>query len=340
MQLLVLVVALVALAKGDGGACDENLVQTLKTCADAINGGEALLVQMEKCAPNGCNYDCPSANKVDEQIKNLTATLKKLQISQAAIFDAFTANITDIINTVTKNTQDIGTINGGYNVCGTSGWTRVAYLDMSDPSQDCPTEFRMYNENGVRGCGRLVSSNPSCDSKNFSSNGITYSEMCGRVLGYQYATPDAIGSYFHGQNDIDSYYVDGISITHGSPRQHIWTYIVGISEYYNSNYDYFGACPCCEGYAQDIQTFIGDDYYCESGNPDSSSIVTLYSDDTLWDGKNCGSDEAPCCKHPDLPWFYKAFDAATNDDIEIRICGDEGTANEDTPVYLYEVFVK
>ena len=33
---------------------------------------------------------------------------------------------------------------------------------------------------------------------------------------------------------IDQTYVDGLSITHGSPRQHLWTLAVGRSEgYYN-----------------------------------------------------------------------------------------------------------
>ena len=162
MQFVAVLVVLVAVAKGDGGTCDGSLVQALQKCANAIQGGESLSVQQEKCAPDGCNYDCPSASKYDEQINKLTAALEKLQAS--------------------------------YTVCGTSGWTRVAYLDMSDPSQDCPTEFRLHTGNGVRGCGRLVSTNPSCDSKTFPTNNMTYSEVCGRVLGYQYGSGDAIGS--------------------------------------------------------------------------------------------------------------------------------------------------
>ena len=41
-------------------------------------------------------------------------------------------------------------------LCGTGGgWTRLAYLDMSN-STDCPTGFRLYQSNGVRACGRAT----------------------------------------------------------------------------------------------------------------------------------------------------------------------------------------
>ena len=34
-------------------------------------------------------------------------------------------------------------------------------------------------------------------------------------------------NYNHEGQTIDGYYVEGISITYGNPRQHIWTYAVG-----------------------------------------------------------------------------------------------------------------
>ena len=114
---------------------------------------------------------------------------------------------------------------------GEGGWTRVAYLNMSDPSQQCPADFRLYDVNGVRACGRQRSF-VGCNSITFSTNGISYSQVCGRVTGYQYATTDAVDSV-HGTGltnhyNIDGEYVDGVSITHGPPpRQHIWTLIDG-----------------------------------------------------------------------------------------------------------------
>ena len=74
-------------------------------------------------------------------------------------------------------------------LCGIEGgWTRLAYLDMSDSTMSCPSGFRLYETGGVRACGRPVGG-ASCASITFPSNGISYSEVCGRVVGYQYASP-------------------------------------------------------------------------------------------------------------------------------------------------------
>ena len=128
-------------------------------------------------------------------------------------------------------------------LCGTErGWARLAYLDMSDSTENCPTGFKLYESNGVRACGRANSSSVgSCQSVQFPSNGIRYSQVCGRVVGYQYNSPD--GNYpgnYTGEtpgsvitsehNNINSYYTDGVSITRGSPRKHIWTLMAGLNE--------------------------------------------------------------------------------------------------------------
>ena len=111
-------------------------------------------------------------------------------------------------------------------LCGTGGgWTRLAYLDMSDSTVNCPTGFRLYQTGGIRGCGRPVGG-ASCPSVEYQSNGISYSQICGRVVGYQYGSTNAV-DVTSGHNDINSYYVDGVSITRGSPRQHVWTLMAG-----------------------------------------------------------------------------------------------------------------
>ena len=81
-------------------------------------------------------------------------------------------------------------------VCGSSGWMKVAYLNMTDSSEECPRGFRLYNANGVRACGRPASSSGGCQSSvQFQSYSVQYSEVCGRVTGYQYHSPDAFGHY-------------------------------------------------------------------------------------------------------------------------------------------------
>ena len=205
--------------------------------------------------------------------------------------------------------------------CGSGGgWTRLAYLDMTDSTGNCPFEFELYQAGGVRACGRPTSSGGSCVSVQFPSYGSNYSQVCGRVVGYQVGTPDAAyaGCYTHesygtvidtNHIDINSYYVDGVSITRGSPRQHVWTLFARLSS--SGNHTWTGHndarynCPCSPGSPQKttLQSFIGNDYFCESGNPatDGSISDNHFTSDPLWDGKDCSSEGA-CCTAPGLPW--------------------------------------
>ena len=221
-------------------------------------------------------------------------------------------------------------------VCGSSGWMRVAYLNMTDPSEECPRGFRLYNQNGVRACGRQASSTGGClSSVQFPTYGVPYSEVCGRVTGYQYYSTDAFEIPNVG---INSHYVDGVSLTHGSPRRHIWTFAAGLQE----NTLYGGGaytCPCSPGSTQLPPAFVGNDYFCESGCPGHFQ-QRLYPD-PLWDGEGCGSLETVCCQAAGLPWFHKRLNAPTSDNIEMRICANTGASNnEDIPVGYYDIYVK
>ena len=222
-------------------------------------------------------------------------------------------------------------------LCGSGGgWTRLAYLDMTDSTVNCPSGFRLYQSGGVRACGRGRIDEGSCTSVQYPSNGISYSQVCGRVVGYQYGSPDAVSDR-HAHNDINSYYVDGVSITRGSPRQHVWTLMAGLFEAHN---DTVNNCPCSQGTT--LQSFIGNDYFCESANPANHyQLNTFYTSDPLWDGKGCGNLEGNCCTAPGLPWFNKILNTTTTDYLELRVCGDQGGWDpENVPVSFYELYVK
>ena len=136
-------------------------------------------------------------------------------------------------------------------------------------------------------------------------------------------------------------YVDGVSITCGSPRQHVWTLMAGITGTDILSDGHYN-CPCSTGSRQGphVQSFINNNYYCESGAGTSWS-KTLYTSDPLWDGKGCGTLETACCSAPGLPWFHRDYgNTTTTDYLELRVCADEGTDNEDTPVSFYEIYVK
>ena len=214
----------------------------------------------------------------------------------------------------------------------TGGWMRVAYLNMADSSENCPDEFRLYNESGIRACGRPVSSGGSCVGMMFPSGNIEYSQVCGRVIGYQVGWPDGA---IHTTSSINSYYSDGISLTHGNPRRHIWTFICGSTDNY-----YFSYCPCSSTDPRTPPSFVNNDYYCESGSPNYPVLGKFYPNDPLWDGHQCGSIETACCQRTGIPWFYKKLNCSTTDYIEMRICLNEGTSDEDCPVAHYEIYVK
>ena len=224
-------------------------------------------------------------------------------------------------------------------LCGLKGgWSRLAHLDMTDSTVDCPTGFMLYELSGVRACGR-PDVGKGCQSVKFPSNGVSYSEVCGRVVGYQYGSADAVDTRFvtsAEHNDIDGYYVDGVSITHGYPRNHVWTFMIGN---WGSLYS-DGNCPCNTppGGTQEIQSFIGSDYFCESGLSFDWPYL-LYVNDPVWDGEECGSQEESCCSAAGLPWFHKTLNSTT-DYLELRVCADQTASNEDAPVSFYEIYVK
>ena len=288
--------------------------------------------------------------------QRLCSTCQPTPLSCSDIKKYWPTNTSKYYNFLAKGETKFINCHNVEELCGSGGWTRLAYLNMSNSLEHCPSGFKLFQADGVRACGRATSSVGSCTSVQFPSNGTSYSQVCGRVVGYQYASTDGnypgnynfedYGSIIDpSHNDINSYYVDGVSITRGSPRQHVWTLIAGLhqsSKDANSN-DYRFNCPCSPNSPQNstLQSFIGNDYFCESGSPttDGSAHTTLYTHDPLWDGKGCGIEGA-CCTAPGLPWFHKVLSTTTTDYLELRVCGDEGSGNEDSPVSFYELYVK
>ena len=106
-----------------------------------------------------------------------------------------------------------------------NSWTRVAYLNMTDSSQTCPSAWATVNS-PVRACGRRPINSGSCDSVLYSTNGLSYTQVCGHIIGYQYGNTDAFWSSVTKYTGLNSWYVDGVSLTHGPPgqRTHVWTF--------------------------------------------------------------------------------------------------------------------
>ena len=233
------------------------------------------------------------------------------------------------------------TFDASFNVsqyCGSGAWTRTVYINMTNTSQQCPGTFREYSS-PVRTCGRRTGP-ASCDSATFSVNGARYSRVCGRVIAYQIGHPDAFyGGLVQGQS-IDGYYVDGVSITHGSPRQHIWSFAGSPAETYTSQSTVL--CPCSNTgvTSPNPPTFVGNDYFCETANNGSCCPSGhFFAGDPLFDGQGCGSTST-CCSFNNPPWFSKQLPTPTTDSIEVRVCDQQSTSTDDTPFQIIELYIQ
>ena len=221
--------------------------------------------------------------------------------------------------------------------CGDGLWYRVAYLNMSDSTQQCPPNWREISTR-FRACARPIDVN--CSGEYFSTGSLQYSKVCGRAIGYQVGTADGFGYRRSSITyTIDDPYVDGVSVTHGTPRSHIWTFAAGNSE--GTVVNLTTNCPCANPAANTAPppNFVGDNYFCESGNPRETAVSGIpFAGDPLWDGEQC---EGECCSNgKSPPWFSVTLPNPTSDDIEVRICGDEGISNEDTPIQLVEIYIQ
>ena len=222
--------------------------------------------------------------------------------------------------------------------CEGRGWRPTVYLDMRDPSTNCPSGWNMTGYS-KRTCGRASTRYWTCDSVFFPVSGRPYSQVCGRIRAYQFGLPNA----FQGvQTTIDSAYVSGVAVMYGSPRQHIWTFANGGWENGTTTiHDVF--CPCdMNGENSMIPPFVGEDYFCESGYVDDGRgyVVTRFnSNDTLWDGRDCHSTST-CCSLHNPPYFTKTLSQTTTDDLELRMCLNDDASYENIAVELVELYVK
>ena len=215
---------------------------------------------------------------------------------------------------------------------------RVASIDMTDTSSTCPFGLRTLTS-PRRLCAKNTDG-PACSSAVLPIQGIQYSQVCGKIIGYQDKSPDAFLRLISGQNTIDSNYVDGISITHGqSPRNHIWTLVAARHEH---NSDPVSTCPCTNTRntppPPSVPGFVGDDYFCDTGSANRIQHI-FYGDDPLWDGAGCGQ-YSTCCSWNSPPWFRKQLTTPTRDDIEMRLCADENRVNEDINFETLELYVQ
>ena len=117
---------------------------------------------------------CPATQNVRESIKQDI----RLLINSSVLPALVTQN-----QTQTSNTSQICG-------CGGPGWRRVAYLNMSDLTQTCPSAWELITT-PRRSCGRPSSAaGRVCNSATFPNQGVQYSQVCRRIIGYQVGQPE------------------------------------------------------------------------------------------------------------------------------------------------------
>ena len=218
------------------------------------------------------------------------------------------------------------------------GWMQVAKLDMTNSSHQCLLGTKFMNIQSKRLCGKN-SSQAGCSSTTFAIQGIGYSRVCGKIIAYQYASTDSFKDLFRSGTTINDNYVDGISLTYGSPRAHIWSFAAAPDERYEAA-PY--SCPCINihnsGSAAWPPSFVGTDYFCDTA-PAEEWSYRLYTDDPLWDGAGCGPANT-CCSLNNPPWFLKQLPSTTTGNVEMRICRDQISTTEDILVETIELFIQ
>ena len=220
----------------------------------------------------------------------------------------------------------------GYN-CGGGVWMRIGEISMNRRFSQCPGALQRVYISNRRYCYRRSS---PCSTVSFDSFGKNYTEVCGYVTAYQYGHPDA----FQSSNPSIGFYGEGISVTHGSSKNHLWSYVIGYRYPSSSSYGYSGNCPCNSyGSTSSVISQVGTNYYCDSGYRSNSnpSSGTLYGT-ALWSRSSICQSYSTCCNNPDQPWFKASTSTRTTDNVDLNWCGSESVGSEEaatTEVLLY-----
>ena len=275
-----------------------------------------------------------------QQIQANIADVECLDVQESLeLHQTLQNNLTHQLEKIKYDITHTRTNKESYTCGGTGGWRRVVYLDMTDPSTTCPSGWKLTGYS-KRTCGRATDGINICDSATFPVRGGEYTRICGRIRAYQWGRPEAfVLSHIRRVTTIDGVYAEGVSLTHGTPRNHIWTFAAGATENFLFTTH---SCPCDTTTDIQIPSFVGEDYFCESGinGPwGGSSFFTLHSNDTLWDGQDC-LPSSTCCSQHNPPYFVKQLPSSTTDDIEARICLDHYLRDENIAIELVELYIQ
>lgn len=220
-----------------------------------------------------------------------------------------------------------------FGVNTSNGYARVASVNFTtDTNSQCPSSLASITVSGHNLCHKTTGG--VCDSVTISTFGFSWQTVCGKIAGYEVGTS---GAFAGTTVSIDNPYVDGVSITYGYPRNHLWSYGIGA---YESNQANGHNCPCARG--PNPTAFVGNNWYCESGVPTSTTYKTYtYAvDDVLWDGMTCGGVETSCCLPTVQPWFCQKLSSPVLSNLEMRLCTNDALTVGDVALEQWEFYIQ
>ena len=202
---------------------------------------------------------------------------------------------------------------------------RVAYMNLTE-TPVCSFPLKLDNVSGKMLCGPTNPVGTKCDSVIFPTFLIPYNFVCGKAVGYGYHSPCA----FHftsssSHNSIELAYLSWLSITTKKlgQRRHVWSYAAG----YRESSSHSCNCPCATNSGRAAPSFVGNDFYCESGSHSTPSS-RWYTSNPLWDGEGCYTG-SKCCDNTRMPWFWKSLPEQTTSELEVRWCQPNGGSGSD-----------
>ncbi len=193
-------------------------------------------------------------------------------------------------------------------------WRLIAYINTTESCRKiCPKELSCATD--ISSCVQKMDGG-GCSRVKFKSRGIAYSHVCGRIIGRHSGLLNGFGLNRLSET-LDENYVDGVSLTYGDPRTHIWTFAA------NSYLLNFSNCNVC--YLSQPR-FVPLSHYSCSLNPKCSKNKAC--GEGLWQDNLCSGDT----------WFHRQLPHPTEDDLEMRLCRKTRFSG-DIGLTLVEIYV-
>ena len=208
-------------------------------------------------------------------------------------------------------------------------WRRIAYLSDNTSPVQCPTGFELNNDPNVPALCKRNPTGVRCSSITYSTNGNSYSQVCGTIHGSYFGDPDGFDSHNEDTSmrssstntPLNGNYVDGISLTHGSiNKHHIWT-LTAIVNFANNPDDICSVCT------RNKPSYVAMDYSCDVVG--TQKCGSGCNPRQIWVDGQCKGNNT----------FYKNLKQLTSDDIEMRVCADQPKGDEDIFLSYIEIYV-